>query len=73
MNKRVEFIQTMKDSLVDMDPEGNDVKFFSSRFLVQKYLKLSGADMEMNDKYKKEEMEEMALAGDPDELGDDDT
>lgn len=66
MQKRTEFIQTMKDALVDMDPNGNDVKFFSSKFLVQKYLKLSPADLELNDKYKKEENEEMNLAGDAD-------
>ena len=39
--KRVEFIQNMKESMVDMDKEGNEIKFFSSKFLVQKYLKLS--------------------------------
>lgn len=59
MNKRTEHIQTMKDSLIDMDANGNDVKFFSSKFLVRKYLKLSEADIELNEKYKKEEVEEL--------------
>lgn len=66
MQKRVEFIQTMKDSMVDMDLEGNEIKFFSSKFLVQKYLKLSDSDLQLNDKLKKQEIEELALAGDPD-------
>ena len=66
MNKRVEFIQTMKDSMVDMDTEGNEIKFFSSRFLVEKYLKLSDTDLKLNDKLKQREIDELNLAGDPD-------
>lgn len=61
--KRTEFVQTMKDSVVDFDQNGNEIKFFSSKFLVQKYLKLSPADLELNDKLKKEEIEELKLAG----------
>jgi hypothetical protein len=61
--KRVEFIQTMKESMIDMDKEGNEIKFFSSKFLVQKYLKLSDADLKLNDKLKQEEIEELHLAG----------
>ena len=61
--KRVEFIQTMKESMLDMDVNGNEIKFFSSKFLVQKYLKLSSADLELNDKMKQEEIEELHLAG----------
>ena len=64
--KRVEFINTMKESLVDMDMEGNEIKFFSSKFLVQKYLQYSPADLALNDKLKKEEIDELNLAGDPD-------
>jgi hypothetical protein len=63
MEKRVEFIQNMKDGLVDMDADGNDVKFWSSKFLVQKYLHLSEADLKLNAKLKKEEAEELNLAG----------
>lgn len=63
MQKRVEFIQTMKDSMVDMDKEGNEIKFFSSKFLVQKYLKLSDQDLKLNDKLKQEEIEDLNLAG----------
>lgn len=61
--KRVEFIQTMKESMIDMDVDGNEIKFFSSKFLVQKYLKLSDADLKLNDKLKQEEIEELNLAG----------
>ena len=64
--KRCDFIQSMKDSMVDMDAEGNEIKYFSSKFLVQKYLKMSDADLKLNEKMKKEEMEEMHLAGNPD-------
>lgn len=57
MQKRVEFIQTMKDSLVDMTPDGSEVKFFSSEFLVRKYLKLPEADIKLNQKLGDEEKE----------------
>ena len=55
MTKRVEFISTMKDSLVSTDSEGNDISFFSMKFLIQKFLKMSEADFELNEKLKKEE------------------
>ena len=63
MQKRVEHIQTMKESMVDMDQEGNEIKFFSSEFLVKKYLKMSDADLKLNDKLKQEEIENLNLAG----------
>lgn len=68
MQKRVEFIQSMKDSMVDMDSEGNEIKFFSSKFLVKKYLKMSDADLELNNKFKQEEIDELNLAGDPNNM-----
>ena len=71
MQKRVDFIQSMKESMVDMDVEGNEIKFFSSKFLVEKYLKLSPQDISLNEKYKKEEIEELNLAGDSDNGYDD--
>lgn len=58
MSKRIQGIQEMKDGLVDMSPDGSEIKFFSSKFLVKKYLKLSDADLELNDKLKDEDMEE---------------
>lgn len=63
MQKRVEFIQTMKESMIDMDIEGNEIKYFSSKFLVQKYLKYSSDDINLNKKLKDEEIEELNLAG----------
>lgn len=72
MQKRVEFIQTMKESMIDMDVEGNEIKYFSSKFLVQKYLKYSSEDIKLNKKLKEEEIEELNLAGgensDPEKL-----
>ncbi len=55
--KRAEFVQTMKDSLIDMDADGNDVKYFSSEWLVKKYLKMSDKDIQDNNKYKMKEVE----------------
>lgn len=63
MQKRVEFIQSMKESMIDMDIEGNEIKYFSSKFLVQKYLKYSTEDIKLNKKLKEEEIEELNLAG----------
>lgn len=62
MLKRIEFINQMKDSLVDIDAEGNEVKFFASEFLVKKYLKMSDSDLKLNSKYKQEEVERMNTA-----------
>ena len=55
MTKRVEFIGTMKDSLTITDSEGEEQPFFSPKFLIMKYLKMSEADLELNEKYKLEE------------------
>jgi hypothetical protein len=63
LQKRVEHIQNMKDSMVDMDKEGNEIKFFSSKFLVKKFLKMSEDDLDLNEKLKKQEIEELNLAG----------
>jgi hypothetical protein len=71
MQKRVEFIQTMKESMIDMDVEGNEIKYFSSKFLVQRYLKFSSEDLKLNKKLKEQEIEELNLAGgDNSEMGD---
>ena len=81
--KRVEFIQTMHDSLTTQDDEGNDVSFFSQKFLVLKYLKMSEADLELNEKYlleekfkkksgKNEEEEDTSGAGEEENAPEDD-
>ena len=81
-SKRIEFISNMSQSLVETDAEGNEVPFFSMKFLIMKYLKMSDADLELNEKYKFEAKIEVGDAendeseeggdeemGDGDELG----
>lgn len=58
MQKRLDLIQSAKDSLVDMDAEGNEVRYFSSEYLVKKYLKLSDDDMKENRRLKQREDKE---------------
>ena len=53
--RRVEFIGTLKDSITIINDEGEEEPYFSPRFLVEKYLKMSEADLELNEKYKLEE------------------
>ncbi len=55
MTKRVEFISSMKENLTSTDDEGNEIPYFSTKFLIIKYLKMSEADLELNEKYKREE------------------
>jgi hypothetical protein len=45
----------MKDSLVITNDEGEEEPYFSPKFLIVKYLKMSEADLELNEKYKEEE------------------
>ena len=79
MTKRIEFIGTMKDSLAITDADGNEESFFSLKFLIMKYLKMSDADLELNEKYKLEEKlakaeggdEESEENGDEEEMGGD--
>jgi len=52
MSKRVEFIGTMKDSLVIQQGD-DEVPYFDPEFLIIKYLHMSQADLELNEKYKK--------------------
>ena len=56
--RRAEHIGTLKDSLTVTDADGNEVPFFSMKFLIERYLKFSDADFELNEKYKRlEELE----------------
>jgi hypothetical protein len=70
MTKRVEFIGTMKDSLTITDADGEEKPFFSPKFLIIKYLKMSEADLELNEKYKLEERIASQKGGDSEEEGD---
>ena len=69
--KRIEFISNMSQSLVETDAEGNEVPFFSMKFLIMKYLKMSDADLELNEKYKFEAKIEAGDAESEDEEGGD--
>ena len=73
MSKRVEFIGTMKDSLVITNEEGEEEPYFSPKFLIIKYLKMSEADLELNEKYKEEERlaKEKAGGGSTEDNGED--
>lgn len=57
MKARVEFIQELKDAFTTIDPEsGEEKSFFSQRFLIDKFLKLSHADIVSNDRYLSEDI-----------------
>ena len=75
MTKRVEFIGTMKDSLTITDEEGEETPYFSPKFLILKYLKMSEADLELNEKYKKEEelLKKLKEGADSDDGSDEET
>ena len=70
MNKRVEFIGTMKDSLTVTNEEGEEEPYLCPKFLIIRYLKMSEADLELNEKYKMEEKLAKMKANDN---GEDDT
>lgn len=70
-SKRIEFISNMSQSLVETDAEGNEVPFFSMKFLIMKYLKMSDADLELNEKYKFEAKIESGDAESEEEEGGD--
>ena len=70
-SKRIEFISNMAQSLVETDAEGNEKPFFSLKFLIMKYLKMSDADLELNDKYKFEAQVEAGNAEEEGEEGGD--
>lgn len=73
MQKRIDFIGTFKDSLTETDAEGNEIPFFSLKFLVMQYLKMSDADLELNEKYKLEaELAKKSGKKKEDEEGDED-
>ena len=58
MQRRIDTITALKDSLTEQDADMNDIPIFDLRFLVDKilidnYLNISREDMEQNDKYKR--------------------
>ncbi len=78
--KRMEHIQTLKDTFTTQDEEGNEHPFFCDKFLIIKYLKMRDADLELNEKFKieqelakkkgEEEIDSEEESEDTDEFGD---
>lgn len=69
MTKRIEFIGTFKDSITITNADGEEESYFSAKFLIQKYLKMSEADLELNERFKLEEK----LLGELSDEGEDET
>lgn len=61
---RMDYIQSLKDTFTTRDADGNEVNYFCDKFLIIKYLKMSDADLELNAKYKLEEISEIQRAKD---------
>lgn len=55
-SKRIEYITLLKDTFVEQDADGNEIPYFSMKFLIMRYLKMTDADLEFNEKCKYEEM-----------------
>jgi hypothetical protein len=53
--KRIEFITTLKDSLVQQDADLNEVSYFNLDFLVQRYGGFTQEDLKMNERFKQME------------------
>jgi hypothetical protein len=58
LQKRLDFVTAMKDGLVETDANMNEVKYFASEFLIQRFLGLSSEDLRLNKKLKVIEDEE---------------
>ena len=72
MQKRLDFISSLKDNLVETDENMNDVPYFDLDFLVKKYLKMDPSDLNQNvetKKKKEEEKKKKAEEGGGDDLG----
>ncbi|MCH5167480.1 MAG: portal protein [Erysipelotrichales bacterium] len=53
--KRIEYISLLKDTFMTTDSEGNETPYFSLKFLIQRFLGFSDADLELNEKCKLED------------------
>ena len=69
--KRLEHIQTLKDTFTSSDADGNEVPYFCDKFLIVKYLKMSDADLELNEKLKKEQKQEQSSDDNDENSGED--
>jgi hypothetical protein len=60
LQRELDLISSAKDSLIDYDSEGNEVRFFSSEFLVRKLLTIfTESDLKLNKKLKAQEDKQM--------------
>ena len=75
MDKKVDFISKLQESLVVTDAAGREHKYFPRNYLVQKYLKLSDEEIKTIQKMKKKEDEELNKAAkeEIDDYGEDET
>ena len=64
LQKRIDFVTAMKDGLVDYDPNGNEIKYFSSEWLIRRFMNLSEADMKQNQTLKDREQEKLDAMAD---------
>jgi hypothetical protein len=64
LQKRIDFITSMKDGLVDYDPNGNEIKYFSSEWLIRRFLDISEEDIRNNNSMKKKEQEKLDAMAD---------
>jgi hypothetical protein len=62
LQKRLDFVTAMKDGLVEQDANMNEIKYFASEFLIQRFLGLSPEDLRTNKKMKTIEDEEKLAA-----------
>jgi hypothetical protein len=67
--KRVDFISSIKDSLVEQDADMNDISYFDLDFLVKRFLKMSPDDLAKNAAIKKKKKDNNGeLPGDEDTM-----
>jgi len=52
IEKRIDFIERLKDGLVEQDKDLNDVPYFDLHFLVDRYGQFTEEDLQTNRKYK---------------------
>ncbi len=59
LQKRIDFVTAMKDGLVDYDPDGNEIKYFSSEWLIRRFMDMSEAEIKANQRMKDKEQEKL--------------
>ena len=60
LQEKIQFIEQMREALVRRDADGDDIPFFSMKWLVEKYLpEIDEEDIKLNKKYMEKENENM--------------